>query len=110
MIIIYLFYIKNIRFCLVYNLFHIPCAGCGLTRSIISLFQLDVINSIRYNMLGIPIVAIFVICNIWYLMDIITKRNTLETFMQKHIKEIITVTILFFLISTYKNIFNQLLY
>lgn len=110
LIIIYLFYINNLRVCLAYNLFHVPCVGCGLTRSIISIFKLDFANSIRYNILGIPLVILFFLYNIWYFFDIITRRNTLKETIQKYKKIITIIAILLFVVCTYRNLYNQLLY
>jgi hypothetical protein len=42
--------------CLWRTLLHIPCPGCGLTRSIKALWHGELIQSFRYHPLGIPIV------------------------------------------------------
>ena len=42
--------------CLFKSLFHIPCAGCGITRAFEALMRLDVIGSLNYNLLAFPIV------------------------------------------------------
>ena len=54
----------NIRICPFYNLFKIPCPGCGLTRSMLALFRLDIKESINANVLGIPLLIFFLIGNI----------------------------------------------
>lgn len=50
----------NIRICIFYNLFGIPCPGCGLTRSSVYFLKGDYINSIKYNILGISVVLAIV--------------------------------------------------
>ena len=45
-------------FCPLKLLTGFPCAGCGITKSIISLYQLNFIKSIKYHIFG-PIVVFF---------------------------------------------------
>ena len=108
--IIYLFYLNDIRVCLVYNLFKFPCPGCGLTRSIIHILNMNIEESIQYNILGLPILVMFVVINIWILIDIIMKKQTIRNFIQKNKKIIIVISIILFLISLIKNINNPILY
>ncbi|HLK58157.1 MAG TPA: DUF2752 domain-containing protein [Chthonomonadaceae bacterium] len=45
--------------CLLRTIFHIPCPGCGMTRSLEALWRGDLITSIRYHPLGPPL---FLLC------------------------------------------------
>lgn len=110
LLIIYLLFLLNIRICLVYNLFKIPCPGCGLTRAIMYLVKGDIINSIKYNLLGIPICIGYIACNIWYIIDIIKNQNTFFNWMNKNKTPIIIICIILFVISYSRNLTNPLLY
>lgn len=44
--------------CLVRLLCHIPCPGCGLTRSFKTLCGGNVVDSLRYHPLGLPLFAL----------------------------------------------------
>ncbi|MCB1173321.1 MAG: DUF2752 domain-containing protein [Leptospiraceae bacterium] len=45
--------------CWMYNATHLPCPGCGLTRSVIAFFHLEWRASWYYNPFGIPVAALF---------------------------------------------------
>lgn len=110
LVIIYLFYLKGIRICLIYNVFHVPCVGCGLTRAIICLLQGNFMKSIQYNLLAIPICLIYSLMTVWYIIDAVKEENSLQEFLNKNKKKIIVICIILFLVSTIKNLTNPLLY
>lgn len=73
--------------CLFYKLTGLYCPGCGITRSVVSLLQLDIYQAFRYNMLFIillPFILAYVIYKIifkgdrkipnlvWYIMLVLT--------------------------------------
>lgn len=69
--------------CLFQYFLNIPCPGCGITRSLISLSNLEIIKSIKYNIAGIFVLAaiiIHVFINILYIKkykfnyDYLSKR------------------------------------
>src|SRR5438874_5405421 len=43
--------------CLFKAMFHIPCPGCGMTRSLEALWTANVGMSLRYHPLGLPLFA-----------------------------------------------------
>lgn len=110
LIIIYLFYLANIRICLIYNLFKIPCPGCGLTTSVMYLLKGDFLSSLQYNIITIPLIVIYLICSCWYIIDILKNKQTLKLIINKNKSLIIIVCLLLFIISFLKNLNNPLLY
>lgn len=64
--------------CIFKKYIHFACPGCGLTRSLRALLSLDLVASIKYNILGIPLFLIGVI-SITILIKDLTKNE--ETFM-----------------------------
>jgi len=93
---IYLIFVKitNIRICLIYNIFHIPCPSCGLTRAYYALLEGDIISSLKYNILAIPIAIVFLLYFVFCLKDDINKTNKVEEFFKKYKFIIIFVTVI----------------
>lgn len=102
--------IKNIRICPFFYLFNIPCIGCGLTRSFKYLLKLDIIKSISYNILTIPIIIILLLTLILSIYEEITKKNIIDNLLIKYQKQIIIISIIIFVITFIININNPLLY
>ena len=103
----FLLFILKIRICPFFNLFHIPCPGCGLTRSMILLFQGKWLESIRYNVLGIPL---FVCCLIYLVAFIIKKNKYIDEFLFIHYHMVIVITTLIMIMVELINMNNVLLY
>ena len=108
--IIYLAYLINIRICLIYKLFKIPCPGCGLTNSVIYLINGNILKSLQYNIITIPLIVIYIICSCWYIIDMLSDKQTLKKVISENNKKIIVVSIIIFIISFIKNLTNPLLY
>ena len=108
--IIYLSYINNFRICLTYNLFKIPCSGCGLTTSVMCLIKGDILKSLQYNIMTIPLIIIYTVCSCWYIVDMIRNKTTLNEFVYKNKSKLIFICIIIFIIVSIRNITNPLLY
>lgn len=101
----------HVRICLFYNLFHIPCVGCGLTRAFESIiFKQDIVSSFKYNVLALPLLVIAIIYLIWTIKDYIKKDNTLKIFLDKYKIIIIGISFLITIIVWIINLCNPLLY
>ena len=91
----------NIRICPFYNLFKIPCPGCGLTRSMLALFRLDIKESINANVLGIPLLIFFLIYGILLGLG---KENILDKFFKKNKRIVISLSLMILGITYYFNL------
>lgn len=97
----------NIRICPFYRLFKIPCPGCGLTRGFLALLKLDILKSLSYNVLCIPILVIF---GIYLLFIIFNKEKILMNWLNKYKVLLIVVCLLVLIIVFIINYNNPLLY
>ncbi len=100
----------NIRICFIYNLFHIPCPGCGCTRAFIELLKGNINKSIEYNPLPLLLAIICVIIVLWNIIDYIRKEQTFKLFVKKYQKIIILLSIILTIIVWVINLRNPLLY
>ena len=57
------------------KIFNIPCPFCGMTRSIYQLLKLNIIKSIKYNILTLPLALIISITDLIILFEILTNKN-----------------------------------
>jgi len=51
--------------CLFRTAFHLPCPGCGMTRSVTCIWQGDLNGSVRYHFLGPLVFAGLVVVVVW---------------------------------------------
>lgn len=107
---IILTYKLNIQICIINKLFLLPCPCCGITRSFIYLLKGDLVMSLKYNILTIPLLIFYGIYIFLDIRDIIKKQNTVNTIIVKYKVYIIIITMILLIISGIKNIFNPLLY
>lgn len=73
-------------FCIFKKITHIPCPICGVTRGIIYFLKLDFINSIKSNILSIPIFILGIVFYILYFYSIIFKPNTVYKYYNYFVK------------------------
>ena len=97
----------KIRICLFYNLFKVPCPGCGLTRSFLSIICFDFISAFQFNILGIPL---FIFLLIYFILILFNKKESLDSFFKNNIKLVIAICVMLAIISEIYNLFfNELL-
>lgn len=65
--------------------FHIPCPGCGLTKSIINFYHGEIQISIAYHHLGFFFVILCLLIIISLLTDIIMNKNRAEKLLNNYI-------------------------
>jgi hypothetical protein len=63
--------------CLFKSATGIPCPSCGITRSVLLLFQGDIANAAWINPLGILASVLLIVIPMWILSDFFRKRNSL---------------------------------
>lgn len=100
----------NFRICLIYNLFHIPCPGCGATRASYLLLTGNFVESIKYSLLPLILIIILLILFIWSLIDYITKKYTLKSYIIKNKKIFIIISVFLTIMLWIRNIYNSYLY
>ena len=99
-----LFYIFELSWdCPVKKYLHFACPGCGLTRSIRVHLNLNLLESIKYNVLGIPLVISIIIISIFLIKDIINNTNNVEKkvykFFEKNYKIILIILVIITIIN-----------
>lgn len=97
----------NVRLCPFFNVFKIPCPGCGLTRAFKLLLTGHILSSLKYNPLAIILSVAFAI---YFISFVFGKKDYLDKFVEKHKKTIIAISIVLTVIVWYINIRNPLLY
>lgn len=82
--------------CFFKNIFHIPCAGCGLTRAFNSILSGNFNAAFYYNALSIPLFVFFVFAGIWIIVDYFKKDESFNRFMHHRLssKYIIVIVII----------------
>ena len=104
----------NIRVCVFYNIFGIPCPACGMTRAFNIIFMLKVKESFDYNLLGVPLFIIinsYLIINFYSIIKNTDQINIyFEDFFQKYRTALIIVSAVVVILNWIRNLYNPLLY
>lgn len=77
---IIILYFMDLLFCPIHKLTGLYCPGCGITRMIISIFKLEFYEAFRYNPYVFIIFPFLVIYELFYIIKLITGK---ETFIHK---------------------------
>ena len=99
--------VLDVRVCPVYHIFKHPCPGCGLTRSFKYLFKGDIVMSLKYNILGLPLVIAFVIMLI---LMILKKDDIVWNLLNRFKVIVICLAIILTIVVEIINLNNPLLY
>lgn len=106
-IVLYLINIFKITIpCLFKLVFKFPCPACGLTRAFYSIFNLDILSAINYNILSIPLFLLLCIINIFLIIDIIKNTDLTKKIIFKILKKYKLVFLLL-IISEIVNIYHH---
>lgn len=100
-------YFNDIRICPFYNIFKIPCPGCGLTRGFIELAKFNFSKSLEYNILCIPIIVFSLL---YIILIILKKEFIINNILNKYKVLVIISSFILVLIVFIININNPLLY
>lgn len=78
-------YYLGYSLCLINNILHIPCPGCGLTRAFICIVSADIKGAFYYNALSLPLFAAFIFSGVWMTYDFIKKDDSFNRTMHQGI-------------------------
>lgn len=92
--------------CIFKRLFDIRCPGCGLTRSFGCILNLDMVNAIRYNILGIPLFMALIVFSIMFILDIVKNSDRAIKMIMKIFSKYYLVIVLILLITMVINNIN----
>lgn len=95
-------------FCVFYNLFHVKCIGCGMTRAFICILQLDFITACNYNVFSIPVFTGIGLYCVLLTVDILYGKETTIAFERVLSKKYMyPIYFLLFVISVYFTYFSK---
>lgn len=90
--------------------FHIPCPFCGMTRSLIALSNLNIKDSVYYNILTLPILLIIIIINIALIIEIVTNKKVIHKLKAKlpNKKTLIIICLIMSIFSILINLYHRI--
>ena len=104
----------NIRVCVFYNIFGIPCPACGMTRAFNRIFMLKIKESFDYNLLGVPLFIIinsYLIINFYSILKNTDQINIyFENSFRKYKTALIIISAVIVILNWIRNLYNPLLY
>ena len=92
--------------CVFKKFIHIACPGCGLTRSLKAILSFDIISSIKYNILGIPVFIMGIIAITIAIKDFMKNEDTLMTIVYKKAYKYYKIIFIILIITMIINIIN----
>ena len=107
LILIFLLYMNNYIPCAFKKIFHIPCPACGLTRAFKTILRLNIIQSLSYNILALPLTIALTLFFIYTVIDIIYNKKYVDVILNtiiKHYYLIIILLLLSWIINIYRKI------
>ena len=102
--------IFSFRICLFYNIFHIPCPGCGISRACGLVLQGKFIESFSFSILHIVIFILYITFIVWNFIDYKRNTDTFNRFVTKYKAILIIIAVIIMLIAWFVNLRNPLLY
>lgn len=87
--------------CTFKSITHIPCLTCGMTRSIISLIHLNVIDAFKMNPLIFLTILILLLWGLWSLIALIIKPKHIKIELTPTERRIIILSIVVLLIMNW---------
>ena len=79
-----LFIILDITYVCPFNYyFHIPCPGCGMTRAFKLILQGNILASLQYNLLAIPLFIFIILSMIFLVVDIIKNQTKYLAYIER---------------------------
>jgi len=73
----------EIGVCIIKHVTGIPCPSCGSTRSVISLVNGNILDSLYWNPIGLILALIMIVTPVWIIMDLISGKRSLFRFYGK---------------------------
>lgn len=90
--------------CVIKSTIHIPCPGCGLTRSFDQIMNLNIIGSFNYSILGFPLFIFFIISFVMISIDFIKNKDSYLKFIYTILNKYYYIIILLLVLSWIINI------
>ena len=81
--------------CVFHELTNLYCPGCGITRAIFSLIELDLIGAIKYNILIVTVIPLIIVNYLVKIIDWINLKEQKEIY-PKTIWNIILIFVILF--------------
>ena len=90
--------------CPVYSITGIPCPGCGSTRATLALIHGDIQKALWYNPLAIAVDIAVVVYLVWYTVDIIRGKDTVNVLLKRKWRKELWIPVLIIIVINW--IFN----